>query len=87
MFLSVRVFLDGGVHVDFDDTLCHGILPPVGYAIGLASALMFYLDWPYGAAALAVALLLLLAVNIRNAWDSTLFMARKHTAAKQSSAP
>jgi hypothetical protein len=48
---------------------------------------MFYLDSPYAAATLAVALLLLLGVNIRNAWDLTLFMARKHTAAKQSSAP
>ena len=32
---------------------------------------------------LAVSMLLLLAVNIRNAWDLTLFMARKHTAAEQ----
>ena len=33
------------------------------------------------------ALLLLLIVNIRNAWDLTLFMARKHTEAKQPPAP
>jgi hypothetical protein len=40
---------------------------------------LFYRGSPYAAAALAAALLLLLAVNIRNAWDLTLFMARKHT--------
>jgi hypothetical protein len=37
---------------------------------------------PHAAAALAVALLLLLIVNIRNAWDLTLYMARQHTAAR-----
>jgi hypothetical protein len=82
--LSVRVFRDGGETVEFDDKLCHGVLPPIGYAVALASAAMFFADSPYAAAALAVAMLLLLGVNIRNAWDLTLFMARKHTAAKQS---
>jgi hypothetical protein len=85
--LSIRVFRDGGDDIEFDDKLCHGALPPIGYALGVASAAMFHLDSPYAAATLAVALLLLLGVNIRNAWDLTLFMARKHTAAKQSSAP
>jgi hypothetical protein len=81
--LGIRIVSDSSDHVEFDDKLCHGILPPIGYALGLASAVMFDLDSPYAAAALAVALLLLLGVNIRNAWDLTLFMARKHTAAKQ----
>jgi hypothetical protein len=85
--LAVRVFRDSGGDIEFDDKLCHGVLPPIGYAVALTSAVMFYLDSPYAAATLAVALLLLLGVNIRNAWDLTLFMARKHTAAKQSSAP
>jgi hypothetical protein len=51
--------------------------------LSLASAVLFYRASAYAAAALATALLLLLAVNIRNAWDLTLFMARKHTEAKQ----
>jgi hypothetical protein len=82
-FVSVRVLRDGSGHIEFDDTICHGIVPPVAYAIGAASALMFQFGWPHAASALAVALLLLLAVNIRNAWDLTLFMVRKHTEAKQ----
>jgi hypothetical protein len=83
LFVSVRVLRDGGDHVEFDDTICHGVVPPIAYAIGVASALMFAYGWPHGASALAVALLLLLAVNIRNAWDLTLFMVRKHTAARK----
>ena len=80
--LSVRVLGDRGEAVDFDDKLCHGIAPPVSYAVGLAAAALFQRGSPYAAAILAVALLLLLAVNIRNAWDLTLFMARKHTEAR-----
>ena len=81
--LSVRVFRDAHEAVEFDDKLCHGILPPVSYASGIVSAVLFYRNSPYAAAILAAALLLLLAVNIRNAWDLTLFMARKHTEARQ----
>jgi hypothetical protein len=81
--LSIRVLRDGGEQVEFDDKLCHGIAPPVGYALALTSAVMFHVGSAYAAAVLAVAMLLLLGVNIRNAWDLTLFMARKHTEAKQ----
>jgi hypothetical protein len=73
--------------VDFDDKLCHGIAPPVGYAVGIAAAVMFFRQSPHAAATLSAALLLLLIVNIRNAWDLTLFMARKHTEAKHPPAP
>jgi uncharacterized membrane protein len=82
-FVAYRVFRDDHEQVEFDDYLCHGVAPPVAYAAGVVSAIMFLLGSPQAAAALAVALLLLLAVNIRNAWDLTLFMARKHTAARQ----
>jgi hypothetical protein len=81
--LAVKVFRDPGGDIEFDDKLCHGIVPPAAYGVAVASAVLFYADSPYAAAALAVSLLLLLGVNIRNAWDLTLFMARKHTAAKQ----
>ena len=80
--LSIRIIKDA--NVDFDDKLCHGIAPPIGYAAGFAAAVLFYLDSPHAAAILAGALLLLLLANIRNAWDLTIFMARQHTAAKKS---
>jgi hypothetical protein len=83
--LGARIVSDTSEHVDFDDKLCHGIAPPVAYATGVASAAMFYLESPHAAAVLSIAMLLLLAVNIRNAWDLTLYMARQHTAAKRNS--
>jgi hypothetical protein len=85
--LSVRVLKDPGEKVEIDDKICHGAAPPLGYAMALVSAVMFYRDSTHAAAVLAAALLLLLAVNIRNAWDLTLFMARQHTAAKQQTPP
>jgi hypothetical protein len=81
--LGIRIVSDSSDHVDFDDKLCHGVVPPLAYAIGFVAAIMFVTRPDHAAAALAVSMLLLLGVNIRNAWDLTLFMARKHTAAKQ----
>jgi hypothetical protein len=82
--LAARILGDRSEQVTFDDKLCHGAAPPAGYAIAVASAVMFYVGSSHAAAVLAVALLLLLAVNIRNAWDLTLFMARKNTEWRQS---
>ena len=73
--------------VDLGDKLCYGIAPPIGYAAGVGAAILFHFDSRHAAGVLAVALLVLLIVNIRNAWDLTLFMARKHTEAKQPPAP
>ena len=85
--LSVRVLSDRGQRVELDDKICHGIVPPVVYAMGIASAIMFYRNASYAAAVFAIALLMSLAANIRNAWDLTLFMARQHTAAKKPPSP
>src|SRR6185312_1665987 len=82
--LGIRILTDPGDHVELDDRLCHGVAPPVGYGLGVGAAIMFHLASPYAAITLAAALFLLLCVNIRNAWDSTLFLARKHTAARDS---
>jgi hypothetical protein len=79
-FLSTKILREGGNHVEFDDKLFHGVAPPISYALGVASAIMFYRGSEHAATALAVALLLLLAANIRNAWDLTLFLVRQHTA-------
>jgi hypothetical protein len=60
------------------DYLAYGLLPVLAYIALLAAALMIYLEKKFAMDVLAGALLLLAIVNIRNAWDLTLTMVRKH---------
>jgi hypothetical protein len=66
-----------------EDYLAYGLLPVAGYAALLAAAVMIMTESDYALDVLAAALLLLLIVNIRNAWDLTLSMVRRQTALKQ----
>ena len=61
-----------------EDYLAYGLLPGLGYLALLAAAVSIYLEQDFGLDALAGALLLLAIVNIRNAWDLTLAMVRRH---------
>ena len=61
-----------------EDYLAYGLLPGIGYLALLAAAVSIYLEKDFGLNALAGALLLLAVVNIRNAWDLMLTMARRH---------
>jgi len=61
-----------------EDYLAYGLLPDLGYLALLAAAVAIYLENDFGLDALAGALLLLAIVNIRNAWDLTLTMARRN---------
>ena len=61
-----------------EDYLAYGLLPDLGYLALLAAAVSIYLEKDFGLDALAGALLLLAIVNIRNAWDLTLTMIRRH---------
>src|SRR5277367_6566235 len=61
-----------------EDYLAYGVLPCLGYLALLAAAVSIYLDKDFGLDALAGGLLLLAIVNIRNAWDLTLTMVRRH---------
>ncbi|MDR3465583.1 MAG: hypothetical protein P4M07_06535 [Xanthobacteraceae bacterium] len=61
-----------------EDYLAYGLLPGLGYLALLAAAASIYLEQDFGLDALAGALLLLAIVNIRNAWDLTLTMVRRH---------
>jgi len=63
-----------------EDYLAYGLLPVAGYAALLAAAMMIMTESEYALDVLAAALLLLLIVNIRNAWDLTLSMVRRQTA-------
>ena len=62
---------------DVADRFGYGILPLVSYVAMLAAAGLVISRAPLAADILAAALLLLLAVNIRNAWDLMLAFARQ----------
>jgi hypothetical protein len=61
-----------------EDYLAYGLLPGLGYLALLGAAVSIYLEKDLGLDELAGALLLLAIVNIRNAWDLTLTMVRRH---------
>lgn len=62
-----------------EDRLAYGLLPALGYAALLGSAWMIYAERSWALEVLAASLLLLLLVNIRNAWDLTLDMVRRRS--------
>jgi hypothetical protein len=62
---------------DLPDRLCYGAIPAVCYATGMVVALLLFAKNPAGLDLLAGAALLLLVINIRNAWDLMLSLARR----------
>lgn len=65
------------------DYLCYGMLPAICYAVLLIAAWMIFIDNDAALDVLAAALLCLLAINIRNAWDLTLSMVHHQTEREQ----
>jgi hypothetical protein len=63
----------------WQDYWAYGLLPAVGYLVLLAAAVLVYLGRTISLDVLAAALLLITIVNIRNAWDLTLTMVRRHS--------
>jgi Co/Zn/Cd efflux system component len=61
------------------DHLAYGLLPTVGYVALLVAAALIWAENKYAPDVLASALLVLLLVNVRNAWDLTLSMVRRQT--------
>jgi hypothetical protein len=59
------------------DRLAYGLLPAASYAALLAAAYMIATEKAWALEVLGGSLLLLLIVNIRNAWDLTLDMVRR----------
>jgi hypothetical protein len=76
-YITVRVVRTDMTNY-LEDYLAYGLLPGLGYFALLAAAVSIYLEKDFGLDALAGALLLLAIVNIRNAWDLTLTMVRRH---------
>jgi len=64
-------------HPYVEDNFAYGIIPAVAYAAALVAAGFFFAQSKAGPNILAGALLLLLVVNIRNAWDLMLAFARR----------
>jgi hypothetical protein len=62
---------------DLADRLCYGAIPALCYAMGPVAALFLLEERPAGLNVLAGAALLLLVINIRNAWDLMISLARK----------
>jgi hypothetical protein len=62
---------------DLPDRLCYGIIPVLCYATGLVVALLVFEEKTAGLNLLAAAALLLLVINIRNAWDLMISLARR----------
>jgi hypothetical protein len=77
IFITVQI-LRSNLTRYLEDRLAYGLLPAIGYFALLAAAAMIFRDMESWLDVLAGALLLLLIVNIRNAWDLTLAMVRRN---------
>ncbi len=73
--ILVRVLRDS--RADMIDNMAYGAVPVVCYATGIVSSFLILKESAAGLNVLAGAALLLLIVNIRNAWDLMLSMARR----------
>jgi hypothetical protein len=60
-----------------EDYFGYGVLPAIGYLALLTAAVLILTERDFGLDFLAGGLLLLLSVNIRNAWDLMLSMVRR----------
>lgn len=75
--ITVQVIRTGMTRY-WQDYWAYGLFPVLGYLGLLSAAVMIYLGSGGALDVLAAALLLLAIVNIRNAWDLTLTMVRRH---------
>jgi len=74
-FIFARVMR--ATSIDLDDRIGYGASPLAAYAAALAAAVFIFERSAVGPPLLAGALILLLLINIRNAWDLTLFFAQR----------
>jgi hypothetical protein len=83
LVILVRVLWDS--RADMIDNFAYGVIPVICYATGIVSSVLILKESAAGLNVLAGAALLLFIVNIRNAWDLMLSMARRHAALRQKS--
>lgn len=77
IFITVQI-LRSDLTNYWQDHLAYGLLPVLAYITLLVAAALTFAGKDYAPDLLAGGLLLLLIVNIRNAWDLMLAMVRKH---------
>jgi prepilin signal peptidase PulO-like enzyme (type II secretory pathway) len=77
VFLTVRLFRDG--KSEFVDRFAYGAWPFCAYLGTVAGGALIADRQKLGPYVLAGAMLLLLLVNVRNAWDLTVTFARRHS--------
>jgi len=77
VYIAIRLFRDS--KSEFVDRFAYGAWPAVAYASTIVGgALIADHKW-WGVDILAAAMLLLLFVNVRNAWDLSVTFARRHS--------
>lgn len=82
IFVTYMVLISGMTQDNFD-RLAYGLLPAIAYIAALTAAILVYLGKEWSIDVLGGALLLLAVVNIRNGWDLTLSMVRRHANPRQ----
>ena len=78
-----RVMHTESSEVVFIDNLAYGAGPALGYLVILAAMLCAAYGWEWSLHLLATGMLLLLMVNIRNAWDMMLSLVRRQAQREQ----
>jgi hypothetical protein len=76
--IFMRVISHAG-EVDWFDRVAYGAAPLIAYASVLLAGVLLARKSDLAGDVLAAAVVLLLLANIRNAWDLTLTMARRHS--------
>jgi hypothetical protein len=77
VFITVRLFRDA--KSEFVDRFAYGAWPFVAYGGILTAGALIAKQYKWAPDILAAATLLLLLVNVRNAWDLTVTFARRHS--------
>jgi hypothetical protein len=75
--IAIAARVHRSAYSDFADRICYGEIPALCYASGLVVAPLLWQQNSIGLDILAGAALLLLVINIRNAWDLMLSLARR----------
>lgn len=78
LFATVQLMRHNWTHYK-QDHLAYGLLPTISYFALLVAADLIWTENEFAVDVVAGALLLLLLVNVRNAWDLTLSMVRRQT--------
>jgi hypothetical protein len=80
-FVLRRLFIDN--IADLADKFCYGVIPLCAYLAGLGAAWLIFAGSVHAPEFLAGTVVLLLVVNIRNAWDLMLTLSRRRVEAEE----